>query len=185
VEPRGILYVDDTGTYVIQGQLYDMQSRENLTRALQISSLPKVDWNSLPFQDAIKTVKGTGKRQLAVFSDPDCPFCHSLEEKSLKTINDVTIYTFLYPLNGLHPDATRKARVIWCAPDHDKAWDDWMHHATLATDAGTCATPIERNFALAKTLKIEGTPGLIFADGSQIPGAVPTDVIEKKLNAVP
>ncbi|PVX85825.1 DsbC family protein [Paraburkholderia unamae] len=178
------LYVDASGTRVIQGEIFDMQTRENLTEKAAIAALPRVDWKSLPLKDAIVTVKGNGKRKLAVFSDPDCPYCHMLEEKSLPEISNVTIYTFLYPLDGLHPDATRKARLLWCAPDHAAAWDAWMHHGVLPSNAGTCDTPLARNAALGATLHVNGTPGLVFFNGAQVPGAQQASVIEKHLEAV-
>ncbi len=178
---QGVLYVDAAGKYVLQGQLYDMQTRENLTEAHQVASLPKVDWRTLDLRDAIKTVKGNGKRKLVVFSDPDCPYCRMLEEKSLAKVNDVTIYTFLYPLASLHPEAARKARQIWCAPDRAKAWDDWMLRNKLPSNDGNCQTPIDRNITVAQRLRINGTPGLIFSDGTQLPGARQPEVIEQRL----
>jgi hypothetical protein len=57
----------------------------------------RIDFNGLPLEHAIKTVRGDGARQLAVFSDPDCPYCLVLERETLSKIDNVTIYTFLYP----------------------------------------------------------------------------------------
>ena len=66
--------------------------------------------------------QGNGSRKLIVYSDADCPFCHRLENE-MKNLDNVTIYTFLFPIDGLHPDAANKSRKIWCAPDKVKAWD--------------------------------------------------------------
>ncbi|MGY8527619.1 DsbC family protein [Paracidovorax citrulli] len=181
VTPQGWLYADGEGKHIIQGQIFDLHSKANLTDAQKVARMPTVDWRRLPLKDAIKVVKGNGKRQLVVFSDPDCPYCKMLEQQSLAHINDVTVYTFLYPIDGLHPDATRKARLIWCAKDRAKAWDDWMQSEVLPAGDGKCATPIERNLALAQKLKVQGTPLLVFKSGAQMPGARPPQVIEQKL----
>lgn len=178
-----VVYVDATARYLIEGQAIDLKTHENLTQSELVASLPRVDWKSLPLVDAIKTVKGNGKRQMAVFSDPDCPYCHMLEERSLAQLNDVTVYTFLLPLDQRHPDATRKARLIWCADDRASAWDEWMHHGRLPEGNASCDVPLEDVAKLARELHVFGTPGLVFPDGSQLPGAQPADVIERHLAA--
>jgi thiol:disulfide interchange protein DsbC len=136
----------------------------------------------LPLNQAIKVVKGNGSRKLAVFSDPDCPFCKQLEQQALVGLNDVTIYTFLFPLAELHPDAANKAKAIWCAQDRTRAWQDWMLNGQLPKGATTCATPVEENAELGKKLGIRGTPLLIFANGKRVSGAIPAQEIEARLS---
>lgn len=179
-----ILYTDAAGKYLIVGPMYDAQTHENLTEGEVIANLPRVDWSSLPLQDAIKTIKGNGARKIAIFSDPDCPYCRALETDVLPKINDVTIYTFLYPIDLLHPDASHKARLIWCAADRAAAWQDWTLRTAVPTDDGKCATPIERNAAIAAKYKITGTPTLVFVDGTRLQGVRMPDDIEKHLSLV-
>ena len=116
-----IVYTDAKVTYVLVGNVYDAATRKNLTDA-KMRELSRVAFDSLPLELAMKKVKGNGSRRLAIFSDADCPFCARLENE-LKSIDNVTIYTFLYPIDQLHPDSARKSRIIWCAPDKVKAWD--------------------------------------------------------------
>ena len=131
----------------------------------------------LPLDHAIKTVKGNGKRRLAVFSDPNCPYCKRLE-KELTKITDVTIYTLLYPiLNGSLPTATS----IWCSTDRLKAWDDFMLR-DIAPTGKNCETPLETLVQAGKKNGINGTPTLIFADGSIIPGMITADTRVLKLS---
>jgi thiol:disulfide interchange protein DsbC len=103
-------------------------------------------------------------------------------EPGLATLEDVTIYTFLLPLPSIHPDAMRKATLIWCAPDRSAAWDDWMLRGKLP-DGGNlgCATPMLEIAELAKKLNIEGTPGIVFSDGELVPGALSKGDLEAKL----
>lgn len=181
VLPQGPIYVDSTASFVMQGQMFGLSSREPLTPKQLEAATPKVKWNDLPLQDAIKVVKGTGKRKLAVFSDPDCPYCRMLEEKSLAQINDVTVYTFLYPLPQLHPDAERKSKLIWCAPNRAKAWTDWMMKGTLPAGRDDCANPLANNAVLGSKLWVFGTPGIFFESGERAPGALPPAEIENRL----
>jgi thiol:disulfide interchange protein DsbC len=96
-------------------------------------------------------------------------------------LTDATIYTFLMPLEGLHPDAKRKSVGVWCAKDRAKAWNDLMTR-NVVTD-GSCDAPIDRNIKLAERLGITGTPTLIFANGQVMPGAPRTDQLEQLLGA--
>ena len=131
---------------------------------------------------AFKKVKGNGSRKLIVFSDADCPFCHRLENE-MKNLDNVTIYTFLFPIDRLHPDAANKSRKIWCAPDKVKAWDAFFASGKLPDNAGDCDNPVEKTQALGNALKINATPTLVFADGTIVPGALQAAQIEKEMAA--
>ena len=178
---RQIVYSDAKGDYVLVGDLVNTNTKKSLTEA-RIAELNVTDFSKLPLKDAIKEVRGNGKRQLAIFSDPDCPFCKRLEQQSLAGIDNITIYTFLMPLAGLHPDAARKSELIWCAEDRTKAWQDFMHQGNLPTGGkAQCDNPVARTVALGASLGINGTPALIFADGQIVSGAIPKEEIEKIL----
>jgi thiol:disulfide interchange protein DsbC len=176
---RNVAYADESGRYMIFGHLYDMKEQNDLTAGV-LDALNKVDVLALPVVDAIKTVRGKGERNLYVFSDPDCPFCKRLETELAK-LDNVTIYTFLYPLEGLHSDAKRKAETIWCAKDRAKAWDDFMTSGKLPEDGNKCDNPVERNIRLGSSQGINGTPTIIFDSGMIAPGALPAVEIEKRL----
>jgi len=175
---RNIAYTDEAGRYMIFGHLYDMKEQKDLTAGV-LEALNKVDTSLLPKRDAIKKVQGKGERTLFVFSDPDCPYCKRLEAELAK-LDNVTIYTLLYPLDGLHPDARRKAEAIWCAEDRVKAWDAFMQKGTLP-ESRSCDNPVDRNVRLGNSLGINGTPTIIFEDGALAPGMLPAAEIERRL----
>ena len=171
---RNIAYTDAEGRYFLFGHLFDMPAQRDLT-AERKDQLQRIDFGQLPLQDAIKTVRGNGSRILAVFSDPDCPYCKRLEPELAK-LNDVTVYTFLMPLAQLHPDARSKAVAVWCANDRVHAWGELMLHGRTAASSN-CAHPVDRNIALGERLQINGTPTMIAADGRVLPGAASADQI--------
>lgn len=179
---RNVAYTDESGRYMIFGHLYDMKEQKDLT-AQRLDEINKIDVSVLPLADAIKTVKGDGSRKLYVFSDPECPFCQRLERETMPKLDNVTIYTFLYPLEGLHPDAKRKAETIWCAKDRVKAWNDFMTSAKLPEEVAKCTNPVERNIQLGESLGINGTPTIIMGDGTMVPGFVPAFELERRLAA--
>ncbi|MES2503117.1 MAG: DsbC family protein [Pseudomonadota bacterium] len=178
-----IIYTDEKLSFIIaEGRLVDPKSKKDVTGE-RLEELTKIDFNSLPLDKAIKIVKGNGSRKLVVFSDVDCPYCKQLERKELSNITDVTVYTFLYPIDQLHPDAANKSRSIWCATNREKAWTDWILKDQLPTSTGKCEVPLEKVGELARKFGITGTPALIFSDGKRVPGAVPYKEIERYLQA--
>jgi len=174
-----IVYTDAKAKYLVVGAMYDTDTKINLTEDRQ-RKLNRVDVAKLPTDLALKKVKGTGERTLYVFSDADCPFCACLEQE-LKNVDNVTVYTFLYPIDSLHPDAARKSRIIWCAEDRQRAWDDYYATGALPNNKGDCENPVAKLQELGAKYKVNATPTLVFADGSVVPGALPAQRLEAEL----
>ena len=174
-----LAYVDESGQYFLFGHLFDMKAQRDLT-AERKDAQTRVDFASLPLTDAVKDVRGNGARTLAIFSDPDCPYCLKLETE-IKSLTDVTIYTFLMPIASLHPGARSKAIAVWCSRDRVAAWRALMLHDMQPNDASPardCPHPVDRNIALGERLGISGTPTLVAADGRILPGAASRAQIE-------
>ncbi|HTP47024.1 MAG TPA: DsbC family protein [Casimicrobiaceae bacterium] len=175
-----LVYTDPQVTYVVVGAVFSADTKENLTDA-RLRELTRVPWDSLPLNLAFKRVKGNGSRRLAIFADADCPFCKKLEG-DLRRVDDVTIYTFLFPIDELHPDAARKSAILWCAPDRAKAWEAYFASGKLPDNKGDCPTPIAETAELGKRLHVGATPTLVFADGSVVPGAIPLAELEREIS---
>jgi thiol:disulfide interchange protein DsbC len=170
-----VIYVDAEVNYVFVGRVLDAKSREDLTSKKR-DELLRVDFKSLPLDQAVRVVRGNGKRTLVTFEDPNCGFCKKLY-RDMAGLKDVTIYTFLYPI--LSQDSMEKSRAIWCAKDRAKAWDEVMTGGKVpAAPAADCKDPLQQNIELGRKLEVTGTPTLVFADGRRMPGAVPLDRIE-------
>jgi len=174
-----ILYTDGKAKFLLIGAMYDSDAKVNLTEERQ-RKLNRVNVATLPLDMAIKKVKGDGSRTMYVFSDADCPFCAKLEQE-LKNVDNVTIYTYLYPIDSLHPDAARKSRVIWCAPDRQQAWDTYYDSGKLPDNAGDCDNPVAKTAELGAKFKVAATPTIVFSDGTIIPGAMPAARLEAEL----
>lgn len=178
VTQEHLFYTDEKAQFLINGSIIDLASKRNLTeeRARKLFAL---DFNRLPFELAVKIVKGTGERKLAVFTDPNCGFCKRLE-RDLQQVDNITIYQFMYPL---FQGSEEKVRGVWCSKDKVKAWNDLMLKDVVPPE-GKCSTPTEKVIALGKKLKVNGTPALIFSDGTINPGYMPAAELEKAFAAV-
>jgi thiol:disulfide interchange protein DsbC len=182
VNESEIFYTDADGSFLIQGNLIDTKAKRNLTEE-RMEKLTAIDFDKLPVKDAFTIVRGNGKRKMAVFEDPNCGYCKRFE-RDLQNVNDVTVHMFLLPILG--QDSSVKSRNIWCAKDRVKAWNDWMLRdttpATVAADAKCDTGALTRNVELSRKHKINGTPALVFADGTRVPGAIGADKVEKFLS---
>ena len=179
VDGSEIYYTDAKADFLIEGSLIDTRSKRNLTEE-RVEKLTAVKFDSLPLKDAFIVVRGTGERKLAVFEDPNCGYCKRFE-RDLQKVDNVTIYMFLYPILGA--DSVEKSKAIWCAKDRVAAWLDWMLRDQSATSAaaGCDATALSRNIELGRKHKINGTPTLLFTNGSRVPGAVDAKKVEQML----
>lgn len=181
VNGYNIFYTDETGEIGFFGNIVNFKTRENISQQDK-DRVNVVDFSKLPLDKAIVRVKGTGARKMAIFTDPECPFCQELE-KQLEQVNDVTIYTFLLPLTQLHPGSMRKAQLIWCAKDKAKAWDDMLLRQEEPKGSNTnCKTPIKEIGELAAKNWLTGTPAIIFANNKLLFGNQPVELINKQLD---
>lgn len=175
-----IFYTDEKMTaIVVSGQLIDGKSMKNMTED-RMKKLTAIKFGELPLERAIKQVHGDGKRVLATFEDPNCGYCKRLA-KDLQRLENVTVYTFLYPI--LSEDSVRKSKQIWCSADRAKAWNDWMVDGKAPTGRDDCDTAaVSKNQEFGRKLNITGTPTMFFSDGERVPGAMALDRIEQKLS---
>lgn len=179
-----IFYTDEKATFVVTGNLIDTATRANVTEA-RVNKLTAIKFDELPFENAIKIVRGDGSRRIAIFEDPLCGYCKKFEA-DVNSLNNITAYVFLYPI--LAQDSFVKSKAIWCARDNGAAWQDWMlrDKAPPSPAPESCKTPLDQNVALGQKLRINGTPVTFFVDGERIVGALPLATIEAKLaSAVP
>lgn len=176
-----VVYINQQAQHIFVGSMIRIKDQHNLSkdlvqqRSTATLSNASIDYAQLPLQDAIKTVKGNGQRSLVVFSDPNCPYCKTLDNH-LAQLNNVTIYTFLYPLKS---QSIQPSKQVWCSSNRSYAWKNLIQNNRQPTAAANCDTPIERNLALGQRLGLHGTPAIIFANGHRVMGAYPAKEIEK------
>ena len=174
-----LIYTDEKVTYFFSGNIIDAKTRKDVTEERK-NKLSQINFGDLPLNLAVKQVRGSGKRVIATFEDPNCGYCKRLA-KDLQKLDNVTIYTFLLPI--LSEDSLKKSKQIWCAADRSKAWNDWMVEGRAPAGKDDCDTSaITKNQEFGRRLSISGTPTMFFADGERVPGAMPLPKIEQKLS---
>jgi thiol:disulfide interchange protein DsbC len=173
-----LFYTDANGDWVLQGSLIDARARKNLTEE-RLNKLTAITFGDLPMHNAFTIVRGTGKRQIALFEDPNCGYCKHFEQ-DLQKVGDVTVHVFLIPILG--QDSVVKSRQIWCSKEKGKIWQDWMVRGIKPMGSTDCdVNALQANLDFARKYHINGTPTLVFADGSRVSGSLPMDQVEQHL----
>jgi thiol:disulfide interchange protein DsbC len=174
-----LFYVDERARVIVVGQVIDGKSGRNLTEE-RLRKLNAIDWSSLPFDSAITTKRGNGRRKVAVFSDPNCPYCKRFE-KDLDKLDDITVHIFLFPV--IRPESIPLTKSVWCSADRAKAWNDLMLRDIQPVAAPDCDTPVEKLVALGRTLGANSTPTWFVETGERFSGAVPLEDVRRVLDA--
>ena len=175
-----IFYTDATGRYgLVGGALVDMQTQQDLT-APAVEKLTAVPFASLPLKHAIKQVRGNGKRQVAVFEDPNCPICRVFT-KFVDQLDDVTVYRFMYPV--IDPSSQSLARTAWCAADRAGAWDQVMGGRRLAGPQECDVSGLVEILQFGEKHRIQNTPPVFLGNGKRLVGATPPEQFMAELEA--
>ncbi len=178
-----IIYSDADAKYVFIGRILDAETSRDMTQA-RLDEINRIRFTDLQLDLAVKSVKGTGKRVIAVFEDPNCGYCKRFR-KTLADTKDITVYTFLYPI--LSDDSRAKVKNVLCSSDKAKAWDDWMVNGKTPAAAPEACNPnasVDKVVDLGKKLKVTGTPTIFFTDGSRVPGAIDAKTLESRLASI-
>ncbi|HYL91148.1 MAG TPA: DsbC family protein [Burkholderiales bacterium] len=176
-----IVYTDANATHIIVGKIYEAASERDLTEE-RMRKLNAIKFESLPLDQAVKIQRGNGKRVVAMFSDPYCPYCKAFE-KTLQQVDDITIYVFMFPV--IHPELADQSKAVWCSPDRAKAWLDVALRGKPPTAPSTCANPVDKNLQLGRSIGVNSTPTLVLFSGERVSGALSKEDLADLLDAKP
>jgi thiol:disulfide interchange protein DsbC len=173
----GVLYVDFSKTFLLAGQVVDIKSGKNRTqeRLAKLEESRRVDFSKIPLNQGLVLGDGLAHQKVAVFTDPDCPFCEKLHkemEKVLQERKDIAFYIILYPLR-FHKDAYWKSKSIFCNKSLKMLEDAYAHKEIPRLECDT--KEIDANIKLAEVLGITGTPSLVLPNGRVHIGTLPAE----------
>jgi thiol:disulfide interchange protein DsbC len=177
-----IVYSDAQGTYILTGSLIEAKSGRDLTEE-RLVKLSAIEFSALPLDMAVKIQRGNGKRVLAMFTDPYCPYCRRLEQ-SLLQIDDITVYVFMYPV--IRPDFADHSRAVWCSKDRARAWLDLAvgDKPKVPAASPNCPNPVDKVVELGRSLRVNGTPTLYFANGERSGAGMEIGKLRAKMDEI-
>jgi thiol:disulfide interchange protein DsbC len=168
-----VSYLTADGKYFFDGNLYDMDSRENLTeaqrkhaRVAMIGAVPESQMLIFGPKNPLYTI--------TVFTDVDCAYCRKLhsEMAELNRLGVRVRYLF-YPRTGPNTESWKKAEVVWCSPDRNAALTHAKTGAPLDLSKVCAETPVAREYALGQSIGVRGTPAILTEKGDYIEGYMP------------
>jgi thiol:disulfide interchange protein DsbC len=174
-----IVYTDANASHIFLGKIYETQGDRDITEE-RLRKLNAIKFDALPLEQAVKIQRGSGKRVLAMFSDPYCPACRQFEQ-TLQKVDDITIYVFMFPV--IRPELAEQSKQVWCSPDRAKAWLDVALRGKPPTASPSCPNPVEKNLDLGHTLGVNSTPTLVLANGERVTGGLQRDDLVDLLDA--
>lgn len=180
VAGQNVLYADTSGRWLVVGHLYDLKTARDVT-AERKAHAARIDWQALPLDAAVHY--GEGPLKLAIFSDPECPWCRKLHQ-ALQHAEGIEVWEIMFPVPALHPTARDKAAAILCQARPAEALSQAMADKTMddTPPAADCVERaqqrIDQAVAFGNTHGIQGTPTLIAADGRVHNGYLPLDQLK-------
>ena len=176
-----VLYISADGRFIVNGNVIDLQTKENLTEVTKRTITKKVmdayDKNKMITFSAV----GEPKYIISVFTDVDCPYC-SMLHKEVPKLNDagVEVRYLMYPRAGAGSATFKKSVSAWCSEDQKKAIGIAKEGGTVV--AMNCENPVQEQFDLGQSIGVSGTPSLVLENGRVLPGYLPADKLLKVLN---
>jgi len=168
-----VVYISDDGKYLLQGSLYNVPQKKDLTGA-RLASIRAKALDKLPATKQIVFAPEHPKHTVTVFTDIDCPFCRQFHKQIVAYNNaGIAVNYVLFPLD-IHPGADKKAVAVWCSGDRKAAYTAAMGGVDPGT--ATCANnPVAETKALGLSLGINGTPTVLAEDGTHVEDAKAAD----------
>jgi thiol:disulfide interchange protein DsbC len=181
-----VAYVSADGRFYLQGELYDMDSKENLTEKRRSGARAKL-LAAAPDSEAIIFGPPDAKYTIDVFTDIDCGYCRKLHSE-IAEINrlGIRVRYLMYPRSGPGTESWRKAEAVLCSKDRNEALTRAKRGEAIPVQA--CKSPVDRTYQLGQDIGISGTPGILTKRGDLIPGYQPAARLAervKKLNEAP
>lgn len=169
-------YTNESGRFLLTGKLIDMKSKRNLTDE-KIDKITAIKFRDLPASDSITYTRGDGSRKVAIFADPNCGYCKRFETELLK-VDNITVSVYVLPILGV--DSTAKAKAVWCAPEKNKVWLEYMtKEKAIPMTTPACDTEaITRNLSFARRHAIRGTPAVYFQNDRKVGGYIDAKQVE-------
>jgi thiol:disulfide interchange protein DsbC len=170
IQGAEISYLTADGKYFIDGNVYDMKSRDNLTEALRTHARVALI-NSVPESEMLIFSPANPKYTITVFTDVDCAYCRKLHSQ-MAELNRLGIrvrYMF-FPRTGPNTESWKKAEVVWCSPNRNEALTRAKAGATLDLSKICAPTPVKREYELGENIGVRGTPAIVTENGDYISG---------------
>ncbi len=174
-----IFYASEDGKYLLQGQLFDVDAKKNITES-KLGAVRKAALDKIGEQEMIVFKAPNSKYTVSVFTDIDCGYCRKLHSEIDQYLaQGITVRYLFFPRAGKGSESYNKAVAVWCAADKNKALT--AAKKGDAFDTKSCDNPVDKHMQLGEDFGMTGTPMIVTAKGNILPGYVPAAQLAKVL----
>ncbi|MEK6423219.1 MAG: DsbC family protein [Burkholderia gladioli] len=163
---KKVIYSDRTGRYLFVGSLMDSEKNINITDSDNRDIFSR-EFKNLPTKNAIVFKYGSGVRKIAVFEDPECPYCKKLEQ-NIENLQNTTVFVYIAPILG--ENSKKLANLIFCSGNMNYSWRNQMRNNVAPSNKPCNENASEENLRLAANLGISATPTIITSAGNRSAG---------------
>jgi len=174
-------YVSADGRYLFAGDLFEIDTRANLTEQGRATNRVKL-LAKLDERDMIVFSPQVVKHTITVFTDVECGYCRKLHSQiDQLTKLGVKVRYAAYPRAGPDSDDWRKMEAVWCSKDRQTAITQ-AKLGQLVKGEKCGATPVAKQYQLGEDLGVRGTPAIFSPSGDYIGGYLPPADLVKALD---
>ena len=175
-------YVSADGRFYIDGDLFDVGTRTNLTDKRRLAARAALIKDVPDDQTVVFSPKGY-KYTVNVFTDMDCSYCRKLHSEIVELNRlGVRVRYLMYPRTGPGTESWKKAEAVWCSADRRDALTRAKRGEAVTAPA--CSNPVQQQYELGRAIGIRGTPGIITDKGQYITGYLPAQQLVDRLKAL-
>jgi thiol:disulfide interchange protein DsbC len=175
-----VLYVSDDGKYLLQGSLFDIERKRDLSQQ-GISVLRREELAKIPAKDKIVFAPAKPKHTVEVFTDIECGYCQKMHQDIAEYNRlGIAIEYLAFPRAGTASQDFRNMESVWCSPNRQKALTDAKNGQAVAPK--TCTNPVNMQYQIGQKIGLAGTPMLVTRDGVALPGYMPPAALLQALD---
>lgn len=183
-------YISRDGKLIMREQLYRVvedgslidETKQNAIRR----TLKQDDSDMVVFPSSSTEEIGS----VVVFADISCTYCALLHD-NIGQLNDagITVKYIPYPRSGLRSDVAKKMQTIWCSNEANanltEAFISLGNAEPEGVERESCKHDVVADgYLLGKSLKLSGTPALVFNDESIVYGYMLIEDIIAKVSLI-
>ncbi|MGA2708290.1 MAG: DsbC family protein [Steroidobacteraceae bacterium] len=179
-----VSYLTADGKYFIDGNVYDMDTRTNLTEAVRSRARVALI-GAVPESQMVIFSPDKPRYTITVFTDVDCAYCRKLhsEMAELNKLGVRVRYVF-YPRTGPDTESWHKAEAVWCSANRNEALTRAKAGAVMDLTKTCGATPVAREYELGQSIGVRGTPAIVTETGDLIEGYMPPQELVQQLKTL-
>jgi thiol:disulfide interchange protein DsbC len=175
-----VAYVTTDGRYLLQGDLIDLDTQVNLTE-LSRNDARRDLVADLADERAILFAPEEAQYKVTVFTDVDCTYCRKLHDQINAYMDEgIAIRYVLYPRNGPASKTWKTSEAVWCAADRGEALTAAKQDRDFASEPCD-STIVNEHYALGRKIGLNGTPAIVFEDGTMVGGYLPPSQLRARL----